>query len=97
MLPDRQFSESMKYLARPIIVIPCPSGELHVYTAYAGAREFIAAIPPEELGKLLADRFEQHKAEYAARHRRATHEPAPTFNFDQLERELNLDLDNFSI
>ena len=64
--PDHQFSRSVLYLPRPLVIIPTPSGDFHIYEGYSGGRTFVASVPPAELPAWLAADFAESEARRAA-------------------------------
>jgi hypothetical protein len=85
--PDLQFSETNKYIAQPILAIPCPSGLFHIYRAYGQQRDFLAEIPPAELAAYLTAAFAEDKIKPELRQHRPTTNPI----------ELDFSLDNFQL
>ncbi len=61
MTPELQFAESVKYTARPIVLIPVDGGFV-IMEAYGTRRELLCTIPPAELARWVADDFARQRS-----------------------------------
>jgi len=63
MTPSRQFAESVKYTARPVILIPSNGGlVITIMEAYGATREYICTIPSAELTRWVENDFARQRS-----------------------------------
>ena len=61
MTPELQFAESVKYTARPIILIPVDGGFV-IMEAYGTCRKPLCTIPSAELARWAVDDFARQRS-----------------------------------
>ena len=61
MTPERQFAESVKYTARPLVIILI-NDQFVIMKAYGTRREPICTIPPAELARWATDDFSRQRS-----------------------------------
>ncbi len=61
MTPARQFAESVKYTARPVILIPF-EGSFIIMESYSFRRDYICTIPAAELAVWATDDFTRQRS-----------------------------------
>jgi len=81
MTPSRQFAESVKYTARPIILIPASSGEIVIMEAFGARREYICTLPPAELARWAKEDF----ARQTSLQKEAMRPKIPNLDLDKLD------------
>jgi len=64
MTPELQFAESVKYTARPVIIIPVDGGFI-IMEAYGTHREPLCTIPSAELARWAEDDFARQRSRRA--------------------------------
>jgi len=64
MTPELQFAESVKYTARPIVLIPV-NGNFVIMEAYGTRREPICTVPPAELAAWAVADFARQRSRRA--------------------------------
>lgn len=103
---DRQYSDSMKFIAQPHIIVPLPSGKLAIYIAEGVSRKHIADIKDEELTSFFRNKFTElikshndAKSHEAERQRKAAKAKIPATKGDAQDmlKDLKIDLSNLTI
>ena len=62
MTPIPQFAESVKYTARPVVLIPVLDDHIVVMEAYGTRRKYICTIPSAELAAWAAADFTRQRS-----------------------------------
>lgn len=90
MTPSLQYAESVKYLARPLALIPVEGG-FEVFAAWGVQREYIGHFSSAELANFLKSDFARQQSQNAKIRARECVRRTPTINLD-LGLDLNLDI-----